>query len=43
MAKEESTVLLGCGTSTLGEDMADDGFSRVRAVDYSEPCIDAMR
>ena len=36
-------VLLGCGTSTLGEDMAENGFARVAAVDYSEPSIALMR
>lgn len=42
-ARDQSVLLLGCGTSTLGEDMAADGFARVAAVDYSEPCIAAMR
>ena len=41
--RDQSVVLLGCGTSTLGEDMAVDGFARVAAVDYSEPCIEAMK
>ena len=30
-------VLLGCGTSTLGEDMAENGFARVAAVDLRAP------
>ena len=41
--KTSSILLLGCGTSTLGEDLADDGFVAVTAVDYSENCIDVMR
>ena len=41
--RSHSVVLLGCGTSTLGEDMASCGFSRITAVDYSEPSITLMR
>lgn len=41
--RNQAVLLLGCGTSTLGEDMARDGFSRVAAVDYSESCISTMR
>ena len=41
--RSHRVVLLGCGTSTLGEDMASDGFSRITAVDYSEPSITLMQ
>jgi SAM-dependent methyltransferase len=41
--KTSSILVLGCGTSTLGEDLADAGFVAVTAVDYSENCIDVMR
>ena len=34
-ARSHRVLLLGIGTSTLGEDMASDGFARVTAVDYS--------
>ena len=42
-ARSHRVLLLGIGTSTLGEDMASDGFARVTAVDYSEPAIRLMR
>jgi len=42
-ARSHRVLLLGIGTSTLGEDMASDGFSRVTAVDYSEPAVRLMR
>ena len=42
-ARSHRVLLLGIGTSTLGEEMASDGFSRVTAVDYSEPAIRLMR
>ena len=41
--RSHRVLLLGIGTSTLGEDMASDGFSRVTAVDYSEPAVRLMR
>lgn len=42
-ARNQRILLLGTGTSTLGEDMAENGFARVSAVDYSEASIVAMR
>ena len=42
-ARSHRVLLLGIGTSTLGEDMASDGFARVTAVDYSEPAVRLMR
>jgi hypothetical protein len=42
-ARSHRVLLLGIGTSTLGEEMASDGFSRVTAVDYSEPAVRLMR
>ena len=41
--RSHRVLLLGIGTSTLGEEMSADGFSRVTAVDYSEPAIERMR
>ena len=42
-ARSHRVLLLGIGTSTLGEEMSADGFARVTAVDYSEPAIARMR
>lgn len=42
-ARNQRILLLGTGTSTLGENMAENGFARVSAVDYSEASIVAMR
>ncbi|KAI9193583.1 S-adenosyl-L-methionine-dependent methyltransferase [Polychytrium aggregatum] len=33
---------LGCGNSSLSEDMYEDGFKHQANVDYSLPCIEAM-
>ena len=41
--RSHRVLLLGIGTSTLGEEMSADGFSRVTAVDYSEPAVERMR
>ena len=42
-ARNHRVLILGCGTSTLGEELAVRGFSRVEAVDYSENAILRMR
>ncbi|ACO62602.1 predicted protein, partial [Micromonas commoda] len=41
--RNHRVLILGCGTSTLGEELAVRGFSRVEAVDYSENAILRMR
>ena len=33
--REAKVLLLGCGLSLMGEEMADDGYGCVHAVDYS--------
>jgi SAM-dependent methyltransferase len=35
-------LIIGCGTSTMGEMMYDDGFRDVLCVDFSEQCIARM-
>ena len=39
----EPLLVLGCGNSTLSEDMCDAGFAAVTSVDYSESVIAEMR
>lgn len=35
--------MLGCGNSTLGEDMYDDGYKNIVNIDYSDILIEQMR
>lgn len=41
--RSDRMLLLGCGMSTLTEDMANDGYADVVGVDYSHECIGRMR
>ena len=41
--RSDRVLLLGCGMSTLTEDMANDGYADVVGVDYSRECIGRMR
>ncbi|GAB5589104.1 hypothetical protein Unana1_04004 [Umbelopsis nana] len=40
--KEASILMLGCGNSTLGEDMYDDGYKNITNIDYSCTVIKQM-
>ncbi|KAG2186614.1 hypothetical protein INT44_002838 [Umbelopsis vinacea] len=41
-SKESSILMLGCGNSTLGEDMYDDGYKNITNIDYSATVIKQM-
>ncbi|KAI8647427.1 hypothetical protein BD408DRAFT_427814 [Parasitella parasitica] len=41
--KEARILMLGCGNSTLGEDMYDDGYKNITNIDYSKTVIDNMK
>ncbi|KAI8141340.1 S-adenosyl-L-methionine-dependent methyltransferase [Fennellomyces sp. T-0311] len=41
--KEASILMLGCGNSTLGEDMYKDGYKNITNIDYSKTVIENMR
>ncbi|KAI7872481.1 S-adenosyl-L-methionine-dependent methyltransferase [Spinellus fusiger] len=41
--KEVSILMLGCGNSTLGEDMYNDGYKNITNIDYSKTVIDTMK
>lgn len=41
--KAARVLLVGCGSSRLGRDMARAGYSRVVQTDYSLACVEAMR
>ncbi|GAQ86960.1 hypothetical protein KFL_003230050 [Klebsormidium nitens] len=40
--KDDVILELGCGTSGLMHDLAQDGFSRLKAIDYSQAAIDTQ-
>ncbi|EFA80511.1 hypothetical protein PPL_07347 [Heterostelium album PN500] len=40
--KNMSILMLGCGNSTLGDDMYDDGYHHITNVDYSSNVIKSM-
>ncbi|KAL0034986.1 hypothetical protein WJX79_004513 [Trebouxia sp. C0005] len=37
--RHHQTLVLGCGLSLLAENMLDDGYQSLLAIDYSEHCI----
>ncbi|CAO3671229.1 unnamed protein product [Umbelopsis vinacea] len=41
-SKDASILMLGCGNSTLGEDMYDDGYKNITNIDYSSTVIKQM-
>ncbi|KAI7848851.1 S-adenosyl-L-methionine-dependent methyltransferase [Circinella umbellata] len=41
--KNASILMLGCGNSTLGEDMYKDGYKNITNIDYSKTVIDNMK
>ncbi|GES86083.1 S-adenosyl-L-methionine-dependent methyltransferase [Rhizophagus clarus] len=41
--KNVSILMLGCGNSTLSEDMYDDGYHNITNIDFSETVIENMR
>ncbi|KAI9306242.1 S-adenosyl-L-methionine-dependent methyltransferase [Cunninghamella echinulata] len=41
--KDASILMLGCGNSTLGEDMYKDGYKNITNIDYSETVIKNMQ
>ncbi|KAJ2963774.1 hypothetical protein NQZ79_g1198 [Umbelopsis isabellina] len=41
-SKDSSILMLGCGNSTLGEDMYDDGYKNITNIDYSATVIQQM-
>jgi SAM-dependent methyltransferase len=44
LIKESDRILiLGCGNSTLSEQLYEDGFTRVVSIDYSKTVVEAMR
>ncbi|DBA65623.1 TPA: hypothetical protein ACH3X2_002683 [Trebouxia sp. C0005] len=40
--RHHQTLVLGCGLSLLAENMLDDGYQSLLAIDYSEHCIQTM-
>ncbi|TFK26215.1 S-adenosyl-L-methionine-dependent methyltransferase [Coprinopsis marcescibilis] len=42
-SKESRILMLGCGNSTLSEDMYDDGYHNIVNTDYSDILIEQMR
>ncbi|CEP16565.1 hypothetical protein [Parasitella parasitica] len=42
-SKEAKILMLGCGNSTLGEDMYNDGYKNITNIDYSKTVIDNMK
>lgn len=40
--RDEPTLVIGTGLSLLAEDMAEDGWERVTAVDYAKACVATM-
>eukprot|EP00762_Andalucia_godoyi_P006774 ANDGO_00919.mRNA.1 Methyltransferase-like protein 13 len=42
VSRTGSTLVVGCGTSTLSSDLAADGFSKLTSVDFSRTCIQLM-
>lgn len=40
--KSSRIVMLGCGNSTLSQDMYDDGYHQIVNIDYSKICVDKM-
>ncbi|KAI9478403.1 MAG: S-adenosyl-L-methionine-dependent methyltransferase [Benjaminiella poitrasii] len=41
--KESKILMLGCGNSTLGEDMYNDGYKNIINIDYSKTVIENMK
>ncbi|RCH78583.1 hypothetical protein CU098_006963, partial [Rhizopus stolonifer] len=41
--KEAKILMLGCGNSTLGEDMYLDGYKNITNIDYSKTVIENMK
>ena len=41
--KSASIIMLGCGNSTLSEDMYNDGYKNILNVDFSETVIEKMQ
>ncbi|KAK9896533.1 S-adenosyl-L-methionine-dependent methyltransferase, partial [Cystobasidium minutum MCA 4210] len=41
--KKSRIVMLGCGNSTLSQDMYDDGYQEIVNIDYSPVCIAKMQ
>ncbi|ORX49492.1 S-adenosyl-L-methionine-dependent methyltransferase [Hesseltinella vesiculosa] len=41
--KDASILILGCGNSTLGEDMYRDGYKNITNIDYSKTVVDNMK
>jgi len=41
--KDARILMLGCGNSTLSQDMYDDGYKNIVNIDYSSVVIDQMR
>ncbi|KAI9033996.1 S-adenosyl-L-methionine-dependent methyltransferase [Phycomyces nitens] len=42
-SKDASILMLGCGNSTLGEDMYKDGYKNITNIDYSKTVIENMK
>ncbi|CDS13917.1 hypothetical protein LRAMOSA06090 [Lichtheimia ramosa] len=42
-SKDASILMLGCGNSTLGEDMYKDGYKNITNIDYSATVIENMK
>ncbi|PJF19192.1 hypothetical protein PSACC_01034 [Paramicrosporidium saccamoebae] len=43
MKETDSVLILGCGNSTLSEQLYEDGFPHVVSIDYSEPVVETMK
>ncbi|KAI8061153.1 S-adenosyl-L-methionine-dependent methyltransferase [Gongronella butleri] len=41
--KDASILILGCGNSTLGEDMYNDGYKHITNIDYSPTVVENMK
>jgi 2-polyprenyl-3-methyl-5-hydroxy-6-metoxy-1,4-benzoquinol methylase len=41
--KDHVILELGCGTSRLMHDLANDGYLRLKAIDYSQAAIDLQK
>ncbi|KAG1465212.1 hypothetical protein G6F46_002700 [Rhizopus delemar] len=41
--KQAKVLILGCGNSTLGEDMYADGYKNITNIDYSKTVIENMK
>lgn len=40
---EDKILNVGCGNSTIGEELYDHGYKNIVNIDYSEPCVEMMQ